>query len=88
MTGATAELIRQKLAVLEPTQLDVIDESAQHVGHRGAQGGGHYRLVIVSEKFKDMNLVARHRAIYQALGNLMGEQIHALSISAFTPDEL
>ncbi|MDR3394404.1 MAG: BolA family transcriptional regulator [Parasulfuritortus sp.] len=86
--SATVEQLKQRLAVLEPQQLDVTDESALHTGHSGAAGGGgHYRLIIVSEHFKGMNAVARHRAIYQALGDMMREQIHALSISAFTPEE-
>ncbi len=87
--NTTLELIKEKLAVLEPQRLDLTDESALHAGHSGAAGGGgHYRLVIVSEQFKAMNTVARHRAIYQALGDMMQEQIHALSISAFAPEEL
>jgi BolA protein len=87
--STTQELIKQKLTALEPHNLDIIDESALHAGHSGAAGGGgHYRLTIVSDHFKGMNAVARHRAVYQALGDLMREQIHALSISAFTPEEL
>lgn len=84
----TIALIKGKLAVLTPERLEIIDESAQHAGHAGAAGGGgHYRLIIVSGRFKDMNVVARHRMIYDALGEMMKEQIHALSISAFAPDE-
>jgi BolA protein len=87
--NATIDLLKQKLAVLEPQQLDVIDESALHAGHSGAAGGGgHYRLIIISSRFNGMNAVARHRAVYQALGDMMREQIHALSITAFTPEEL
>jgi len=87
--NTTAKLIEQRLAVLEPQRLELTDESALHAGHSGAAGGGgHYRLVIVSDQFKGMDTVARHRAIYQALGDLMREQIHALSISAFAPKEL
>ena len=84
-----AEQIRQKLAVLEPHKIELIDESAKHAGHQGATGGGgHYRLMIVSAQFKGMNAIQRHRAIYSALGDMMQEQIHALSITAVTPDEL
>jgi BolA protein len=87
--SAAVERIRQRLAALAPSHLEVIDESALHAGHRGASsGGGHYRLTIVSERFKGMNAVARHQEIYRALGDMMEEQIHALSISAFTPEEL
>lgn len=84
----TIDLIRQKLAVLAPERIDIVDESAQHAGHAGAAGGGgHYRLIIVSGRFKDTNVVGRHRMIYEALGEMMKERIHALSISAYAPDE-
>lgn len=83
------ESIRQRLAGLEPEHLELQDESAQHAGHAGAMsGGGHFFLTIVSNHFAGLNAVARHRLIYQALGELMGGQIHALSITAVTPDEL
>ena len=82
------EEMQKRLAVLHPTQIDIVDESAQHAGHAGARGGGgHYRLVIISEAFRGMNSVGRHREIYKALGDMMSDQIHALSISAFTPEE-
>lgn len=84
----TIEQIKQKLAILAPERVEIVDESAQHAGHAGAAGGGgHYRLIIVSGRFKDVNTVARHRMIYEALGEMMKEQIHALSISAYAPDE-
>jgi BolA protein len=85
----TIALMRQRLAALEPSELVIEDESAAHVGHAGARsGGGHYRLTIVSGKFAGLNSVARHRSIYTALGDLMATRIHALSITAFTPEEL
>ena len=72
-----------------PLNLEVIDESAQHAGHAGAQsGGGHYALTIVATQFAGHNPVQRHRMIYQALGDAMRKEIHALSIRAYTPDEL
>lgn len=83
------ELIRQKLAALAPQAIEVLDDSAQHVGHVGAQsGGGHYRLLLVSEKFRGLSLPARHRMVYDALGPMMQKEIHALSIKALTPDEV
>lgn len=85
---ATGDLIRQRLAGLEPQTLEIIDESAAHAGHAGAASGGHFRLIIVSNHFAGMNAVSRHRAIYQALGDLMSGRVHALSINALTPDEL
>lgn len=87
--SSTLELLRQRLTDLEPETLEIIDESAAHAGHAGAaSGGGHFRLIIVSKRFAGMNAVSRHRAIYQSLGDLMSNRIHALSITALTPDEL
>lgn len=82
------DLMHERLAALNPTHIEIQDDSAKHAGHAGSSGGGHYRLVIVSERFKNMNAVSRHRAVYDALGDLMGERIHALSISAFTPEDI
>ncbi|HRH80012.1 MAG TPA: BolA family protein [Thiobacillaceae bacterium] len=85
----TIGLMRQRLAALEPQDLHIEDESAAHAGHAGARsGGGHYRLTIVSPRFAGMNSLARHRSIYAALGDLMQGSIHALSITALSPDEL
>ncbi|BBP04306.1 BolA family transcriptional regulator [Sulfuriferula plumbiphila] len=83
------ELMRDRLALLQVEHLDIEDESAQHAGHAGARsGGGHYRLHIVSAAFKGKTTLARHRMVYDALGELMHHQIHALSITAHTPEEL
>jgi len=85
----TAELMRERLAELHPVTLELIDESAAHAGHAGAQsGGGHFRLIIVSERFAGINAVARHREIYRLLGDLMDQRIHALSINALAPSEV
>ncbi len=84
-----AELIREKLAALAPESISVEDESAQHAGHEGARGGGgHYRLVVVSERFAGQSLQARHRMVYDALGTLMNTEIHALAINAYAPNEI
>jgi BolA protein len=82
-------LMRQRLAALEPTFLELLDESAKHHGHAGWKPGGntHWRLSIVAEAFRGKPTVARHRLIYQALGELMDDPIHALVISARAPDE-
>jgi BolA protein len=83
-----ARSIEQKLAVLQPSRLELADDSALHAGHEGAKGGGgHYRLTIVSPQFSGKNTVARHRMIYAVLGPMMHQQIHALAIRAYTPDE-
>jgi BolA family transcriptional regulator, general stress-responsive regulator len=84
-----AASIRERLAALEPTQLELVDESAQHAGHAGARPGGqtHWRLTIVSPRFSGQSTVARHRMVYQALGELMQHPIHALAITARSPQE-
>lgn len=81
--------IRERLTdALAPERLEIIDESHKHVGHEGAkQGGGHYRVLIVSTAFSDKNLLQRHRLVYDTLGEAMQSDIHALSIKALTPDE-
>ena len=84
-----AARIRERLAVLEPVALELVDESSQHAGHAGASPGGntHWRLTIVSPRFAGQPTVARHRMVYQALGELMQNPIHALAISARSPEE-
>lgn len=85
----TSELIRQKLnAALSPELLEVLDNSTAHAGHAGAQsGGGHYHVTLVSDAFDGKSLVQRHQLIYQALGDMMKQDIHALGINALTPSE-
>ena len=84
------DMIREKLTTaLAPEQLDIIDESHLHAGHPGARGGGgHFNVTIVSAAFEGKNLLARHRMVYDALGDAMKSEIHALSIKAHTPKEL
>jgi len=82
--------IEQKLRVaLHPTHLVIEDESHKHAGHAGAResGGGHFNVTIVSAAFSGKSLLQRHRLIYDALGETMRREIHALSIQAQTPDE-
>ena len=72
-----------------PQQLDIRDDSRLHAGHAGAKsGGGHFAVTIISPRFQDKSAVQRHQMVYQALGELMTKDIHALSISALTPEEL
>jgi BolA protein len=86
---SVAASIRERLAALEPVQLDLVDESARHEGHAGARPGGqtHWRLTIVSPRFSGQSTLARHRMVYQALGELMHNPIHALAITARSPQE-
>lgn len=92
MTTHTQDTIREmrvRLAGLHPQHLDIVDESALHAGHAGTRsGGGHYQITIISAAFTGQNAVGRHRLIYQALGDLMSKRIHALSITALSPEEL
>jgi BolA family transcriptional regulator, general stress-responsive regulator len=80
-------LIKEKLALLQPLQLEITDDGHHHIGHAGAESGGHFSLLIKSDQFVGKNLVQRHRMVYDALGNLMQTQIHALSIRALAPNE-
>lgn len=83
-------MIRQRLeAALAPLRLEVRDDSHKHRGHEGAKaGGGHYRVLVVSDRFRDLNRIQRHRLVYQAVGEAMrADVVHALSIQALTPEE-
>lgn len=81
------EQIRDALQrAFNPLQLEVEDDSHRHAGHAGARDGrGHFNVVIVSAAFAGMLPLARHRAVYNALGTLMQTDIHALSIRADVP---
>ena len=84
-----AEAIETRLSALEPTSVELQDESGQHLGHAGWKpGGSHFRLIIVSAHFAGKDRLARHRMVYEALGPLMHNDIHALAIHALAPDEL
>ncbi|OGT55780.1 MAG: cell division protein BolA [Gammaproteobacteria bacterium RIFCSPHIGHO2_12_FULL_63_22] len=80
--------MREALLALEPLHLEIVDESHRHAGHEGARDGrGHFALDIVSEAFAGLAPLARHRRVYQAMGDMMQTDIHALSIRARTPAE-
>ncbi len=82
------ERMRAALQALQPSHLEIIDESHKHAGHEGARDGrGHFALDIVSEAFAGLAPLARHRRVYQAMGEMMQTDIHALSIRARTPAE-
>ena len=84
----TADIIRHKLEdAFKPELIEIIDHSAAHAGHAGNQGGGHYHVTLVSAQFENKSLVQRHQLVYQALGDMMKAEIHALSINALTPSE-
>ncbi|MGA8148677.1 MAG: BolA family protein [Gallionellaceae bacterium] len=82
------EKIRALLSPLQPTLVEIIDDSHLHAGHAGARdGGGHYQLKIVSAHFIGKSAVERHRMVYSALGEMVKRGIHAINIKAYTPEE-
>ena len=85
-----ADSIERKLAAgLAPTRLTVIDQSHLHAGHAGARPGGetHFRVDIVSTKFRGMTRMARQREVHRILADELAGPVHALSIAARTPEE-
>ena len=90
MNARRVERIRQLLeAALAPESIEVEDDSHKHAGHEGAKSGlGHFNVSIVSSSFNGMNMLARHRAVYSALDDMMKTDIHALAIEAIASDEL
>lgn len=80
------EALRTRLATLEPDLLEIRDDSALHAGHAGAAGGaGHFHVMIRSPRFVGLAPLARHRLVYAAVGDLIGPEVHALSIDARLP---
>lgn len=74
---------------LAPVALEIRDDSHKHIGHEGARDGrGHFHCTIASEAFRGKSPLDRHRMVYDALGEMMLTDIHALSIHTMTPDEL
>ena len=88
MTEERIQMIKEGLAKLEPLDIKIEDEGHLHVGHAGAKSGGHFKLYVVSECFKGMTHINRHKLIYKTLSDLMKTEIHALSIMAKAPSEL
>ena len=86
---SVAEEIEQRLRrEFEPQLFTLQDDSAMHVGHRGAtSGGGHYSVTVVSDRFEGCSRLQRHRLVYAALEGMVGDAIHALAIQTRTPVE-
>lgn len=85
-----AAMIRERLtAALQPERLEIIDQSALHLGHAGARPGGetHFRVVVFAESFRGLSQIQRQRRVYRALGDLMQTDIHALAVAAKLPEE-
>ena len=72
---------------LDATHVEVLDDSAAHAGHLGAEGGGgHFRVLVVSPRFEGLSPVAAQRLVYSALGDFMTTDVHALEMRTLTPD--
>lgn len=82
MTAERVERLRAALQSLQPLLLEIRDDSARHIGHAGAREGGHFHVTIASSAFSGLTQVQRHRMVYAAAAELMGRDIHALSIDA------
>lgn len=86
-----AEEIKERIErQLSASRVQVVDDSDKHRGHVGQRsgGGGHYQVFVVSDIFKNCNLIKRHRIVFDLFKEEMGSSIHALSIKAMTPDEV
>lgn len=86
--SAEARLREKLMIALEPTRLDIVNESELHAGHRNSPGTGesHFRVLIVSPKFQGVSRVARHRMVNEAIADEM-KRIHALALSTYAPGE-
>ena len=82
------DVLVDRLRALGPAVLEIHDDSDEHAGHAGAAaGGGHFSVTIVSEQFRGLTRLARHRAILDRVGDLIPNPVHALAINAYAPDE-
>ena len=88
MTDRVREIEKRLHAAFSPQELLVKDQSHLHAGHAGAQDGrGHFEVLIVSDGFRDANRLQRHRMVFDALGEMMETDIHALRVRALTAEE-
>ena len=86
MNEKRIEMIRQRIEeALAPQKLEIIDDSHKHAGHGSAGGMGHFTVNITSAAFEGKSPIQRHRLVYDAVGDLMQTEIHALSINATLP---
>jgi len=86
--GNTASTLRERLAALAPSVLEIHDDSAEHAGHAGAAGGGgHFSVLIVSKVFSGVPRLARHQRVLSEVADLLPHPVHALSIKALAPEE-
>jgi BolA protein len=87
--SAESQMREKLLVALEPTRLDIVNESELHAGHRNSPGTGesHFRILIVSPKFSGASRVERHRMVNAAIADELKGRIHALALSTFAPSE-
>ena len=85
--GSQSSIDKNMMENSDLSKIDIIDESYKHQNHKKDTSGGHFRLLIVSDDFKEISLVTRHQLIYQALDKMIKTEIHALSIKALSIDE-
>lgn len=86
-SAVIAELRSALERALAPSTLEILDDSARHAGHAGARGGGHFKVTLVSEAFRGRSPLERHRLVYAAVAPLLAGAVHALNITARTPEE-
>jgi BolA family transcriptional regulator, general stress-responsive regulator len=91
MSMSVERQIRERLMVgLEPSRLDIVNESELHAGHRDAPGTGesHFRVLVVSAKFQGLNRVSRHRMVNEMVADLLKDRVHAFALRTFAPGEV
>lgn len=88
MSDRIAEIETRLQGAIEPLELQIKDQSHLHAGHAGARDGrGHFAVTIISDKFAGASRLQRHKMVYDALGDLLDTDIHAVRIKALTSDE-
>ena len=89
MKERESTIIERLNQAFDPEMVKITDDSHLHAGHEGARDGrGHFTVMIVADKFRGCSQLQRHRLIYEALDSLLETDIHALSIKAYSPDEI
>jgi BolA protein len=89
VTASRLDRLKERLQALAPDHLELVDDSHRHAGHAGAADGrGHFSVLVVSKRFDGLGTLRRHRLVYEAVGDMMLTDIHALSIQAFAPGEM
>jgi BolA protein len=87
--SAEARMREALMIALEPTRLDIVNESESHAGHRSSPGTGesHFRVLVISHKFASKSRVERHRMVNEVLAAELKRGVHALALATYAPDE-